>query len=220
MQSQEQEAINLFKVCGALLTNGHFVYRFGRHGSVYVNKKAVFGVKEAMRPLCYMLAKAFYGDGVETVIGPATGGNEISPVVAYFLSRFIIPFSSENYVHDVHTRKLPNGNFAINDTDVPLVAGKKFLVVEDVLTSGGSVKEVVRLVRWIGGRVIGVGALWNRGGVTTEHIGGVPKLFSLVNKQYESWAATQEDPCPLCEKGIPVNTEFGKGKEFLARKKK
>lgn len=88
--------------------------------------------------------------------------------------------------------------------------------MEDVLTTGGSVKKVVEATRAIGGKVIGLGALCNRGGITPQEVAEVPKLVALVNMRLEAW---DEKDCPLCEQNIPINTDVGKGREFLARKK-
>lgn len=95
-----------------------------------------------------------------------------------------------------------------------LEGGKKVLIVEDILTTGGTAKKVVEAARKSGGEVIGVSALCNRGGVTKEAIGDVPELFSLTNVQMDAFP---EDECPLCKNEIPVNTEIGHGKEFLSR---
>lgn len=97
-----------------------------------------------------------------------------------------------------------------------LVPGKRVLVVEDVLTTGGSVKKVIEATRAIGGIVVGLGVLCNRGGITPQDVADVPRLFALVNVKLDAW---DEADCPLCAKGVPINTDVGKGGEFLARKK-
>ena len=97
-----------------------------------------------------------------------------------------------------------------------LIKGKRVLVVEDILTTGGSVKKVIEATRAIGGEVVGLGVLCNRGGIMPQDVGNVPKLFSLVNIKLDAWS---EADCPLCAKGVPINTDVGKGREFLARKK-
>ena len=94
--------------------------------------------------------------------------------------------------------------------------GRRVLVVEDVLTTGGSAKKVVELARAAGGKVIGLGVLCNRGGVTPHDVGDVPQLFALTNIPLEVW---MEGDCPLCKQGVPVNTDIGKGREFLARQR-
>ncbi|MEI6499047.1 MAG: phosphoribosyltransferase family protein [bacterium] len=110
------------------------------------------------------------------------------------------------------------GKFVFKRGYGDLVAGgKKVLVVEDVLTTGSSVKKVVEAVRAIGGEVVGVAALCNRGAVTAKDIGDVPELFSLMNISMESWDASE---CPLCAAGVPINTTVGKGQAFLDRQRK
>jgi orotate phosphoribosyltransferase len=87
--------------------------------------------------------------------------------------------------------------------------------VEDVLTTGGSARRVVEATRAIGGKVVGLGVLCNRGGVTPQDVANVPELFALVNVKMNAW---DEAECPLCAQGVPINTDVGKGREYLARK--
>ncbi len=97
-----------------------------------------------------------------------------------------------------------------------LVAGKNVLVVEDTLTAGGSAKKVIEATRAIGGNVVGLGVLCNRGEITPQDVTDVPKLFALVNIKFDAW---DEADCPLCGRGIPINTDVGKGREYLVSKK-
>jgi orotate phosphoribosyltransferase len=90
--------------------------------------------------------------------------------------------------------------------------GRKVLIVEDVLTTGGSVRKVIELAKNLKAHVAGVGALCNRGGITQESL-QVPLFFPLLTVDLASWSAEE---CPLCKKGVPINTQVGKGKEFLA----
>lgn len=90
------------------------------------------------------------------------------------------------------------------------------MVVDDILTTGGSVAKLVALLRSLGGEVVAVAVLCNRGGIKPEDIGNVPELFALSNVQLEAF---NEDVCPLCKKFVPINTEVGKGREFLAKKR-
>jgi orotate phosphoribosyltransferase len=92
-----------------------------------------------------------------------------------------------------------------------LVAGRRVLVVEDILTTGGSARTVVQAVEKAGGTVVGVAALCNRGGVTADLLGS-PQLYSLASVPLESWSAEE---CPLCASGVPVNTRLGKGAAFV-----
>jgi orotate phosphoribosyltransferase len=85
-------------------------------------------------------------------------------------------------------------------------------VVEDIVTTGGSVRQTVAAVRAGGGEVTRVMALCNRGGITAADL-GVPAFAALVTLSLDSWEASA---CPLCRDGVPVNSDVGKGREFLA----
>ena len=119
-------------------------------------------------------------------------------------------------VFGVYAEKSENGDaFVIKRGYDKLIAGKNVLVVEDVLTTGGSAKKVVEATRAIGGNVVGLGVLCNRGGITLQDAPDVPKLNALVNVKLDAW---DETSCPLCEQNVPINVDVGKGREFLARK--
>ena len=99
-----------------------------------------------------------------------------------------------------------------------LIADKNVLVAEDLLTTGGSVRGVVTAGRAVGANVIGVGVLCNRGGVTRANLGDVPKLFALVNVKMDSWTEEECARVGPCSKRVPINTDVGHGRAFLARK--
>lgn len=195
---------------GALLTNDHLVYTSGRHGSSYVNKDALYPHTSATSAVCERMARQFLDAGVEVVAGPTVGGVIIAQWVAHHLtqlggSEVLAVYAEEEQTPEGKRRVFRRGYDA-------LVARRRVLVVEDILTTGGSVRMVVEAVGAAGGTVVGVGALCNRGGVTAAQI-GAPALFCLAEAPLESYAAEE---CPLCAAGVPVNTRVGKGAAFVA----
>lgn len=104
--------------------------------------------------------------------------------------------------------------FTLKRGQAASVAGKTVLVVEDVLNTGGSAARTVEAVRSAGGDVVAVAALCNRGGVTAADL-DVPLLVSLLDVTMDAW---DEPECPMCKSGVPVNTDVGHGKQYLARK--
>ncbi|MDP3042852.1 MAG: phosphoribosyltransferase family protein [bacterium] len=99
-----------------------------------------------------------------------------------------------------------------------IVAGKRCLIVEDIINSGATVQKVIKAIAAAGGEIIGVGALCNRsGGMVAAETLGVQMLYSLLEL---SMVMFPEDECPICqERGSEsVRTDLGKGKEFLIRK--
>lgn len=207
---KEQEVLDILGRVGAVITNSHIVYTSGKHGTAYVNKDAVYPHTEDTSYLCGDIAEKFANDNVEVVIAPALGGIILSQWTAYHLTKL-----TGREVLGVYAEKTEDGNFVIKRGYDKIVAGKNVLVVEDVLTTGGSAKKVIEATRAIGGNVIGLGVLCNRGGITPSDMANPPKLFSLVNVKLDAW---DEADCPLCAGGKPINTDVGKGREFLARK--
>jgi len=197
---------------GAFITESHIVYTSGKHGSMYANKDAIYPHTSTISSLCKVLAEAFSEDQIDVVVAPALGGIILSQWVAHHLSQM-----NQREVLSVYAEKIEGTkDFVIKRGYDKLLPGKNTLILEDVLTTGGSVRKVVELVRSLKAHIIGVGALFNRGNISPENLGDVPKLIALVNKKMEAW-----DPheCPLCKQGVPINTSVGKGWEFLENQK-
>lgn len=238
----EQEVLQVLGKVGAVITDSHIVYTSGKHGTAYVNKDAVYPHTKEISVLCRAIAEWFADDGVEVVIAPAIGGVILSQWVAHHLwgitGREVLGVYAEKAersifkaVVEIALNILTLGLFTLlkgeelvvkEDRFVikrgydKIVAGKNVLVVEDVLTTGGSAKKVIEATRVLGGKIIGLGVLCNRGGITPQDVADPPKLFALVNVKLDAW---EEADCPLCAKNVPINTDVGKGREYLARKK-
>ena len=212
---KRKTAEEILREVGAIITDSHIVYTSGRHGRDYVNKDAVYPHTAIISDLCRNIAAHFVGYEPEVVVAPAIGGVILSQWVAHHLSHQLSAVVSHDILA-VYAEKADDGSFVIKRGYDKLVKGKRVLVVEDILNTGGSVRKVVEAVRLIGGDVIGLGALCNRGGVTPKDVGDVPRLITLANVSMDSWA---EGECPMCAGHIPINTDVGKGREFLARQK-
>ena len=194
-------AAEILAEVGGILTGRHVVYTSGRHGSAYVNKDAVYPHTERVAELCELLAESVRGLDAEVVCGPALGGIILSQWTAHSLGALA-----------VFAEKLPAGGLGLRRGYDRLVAGRRVVVVEDVLNTGGSVRDTVAAVRAAGGELVAVAALCNRGGLTAGAL-DVPHLRALMELSLESWDAAS---CPLCRDGVPVDTDVGKGREFLA----
>jgi len=225
----------------AVITDSHLVYTSGKHGSAYVNKDAIYPHTSLTSRFCAEIAWNFRDDGVEVVVAPAIGAVILSQWVAHHLSektgreilgvyaeheeRPVIKADSDSVVFydSAHNPlALPKGcelmirspGFIIKRGYGKIVAGRRVLVVEDILTTGGSVKRVIEATRALGGDVVGLGVLCNRGGVNVKDVADPPRLSALVNINLEAYP---EETCPLCASKVPINIEVGKGKDFLAR---
>lgn len=218
-RAMEEVFLRVFKKAGVIIVNDHFVYTSGQHGSAYFNKDALYPHALTTFRVCRHLAEQFADDNVETVIAPAMGGIILSQYVAFYLSGADQRFASPG-VFSVYAEKIPGEpgekEFFIGRGYDKFIADKRVLVVEDVLTTGASARKVVELTRIYGGHVIGLGVLCNRGKVSSQDVGNVPKLVALTDIELEAW---DESNCPLCQQKVPINTKFGKGKEFVSRNK-
>lgn len=208
----EAEVKQILEETDAVITGSHVVYNSRKHGSAYVNKDAIYAYPEAVSQLCRYIAHRFYHKDqtenlVEVVVAPAVGGISLSSWTAYHLGKM-----STSIVQALYADKEGDG-FVLKRGYGERVKDKRVLVVEDILTTGGSVRKVVEVVRSAGGNVIGVCALVNRGGVTVEQVGGVPRFEVLLHLSMDSFEA---EACPYCRSGVPISTKVGHGKQFLA----
>ncbi len=209
----ETEIMHLFADAHAIVTGSHFVYNSGRHSSVYVNKDALYLHTDITRQLCEQMAFHYDAEQVDVVVGPVMGGIILSQWVAAALNARRT--SGETLAVYAEKEDTASGSrFEFRRGYDAYIQGKRILVVEDVLTTGGSARRVVELVRQHGGTVVGLSALCNRGNVQAQDVGDVP-LQTLITLPLDTYT---EAECPFCQQGIPVNTALGKGKAFLARK--
>ncbi len=206
------EALEIFKKVRAVITDTHVVYASGKHGNAYVNKDAVYPHTKEISSLCRMLAEKFKGKGIEAVAAPTIGGVILSQWIAHFLSEFdgrevLAVFSEEETNPAGEKIRIFKRGYD------KLILGKKILVAEDILTTGGSVKKVIEAAHALNANIVACAALVNRGNVQGEDIGA--PIVALVNVTLDAF---DENECPLCKEHVPVNTEVGKGREYLKKK--
>ena len=175
------EATEIFVKSGALL-EGHFKLTSGRHSNRYMQCAQVLQYPVYTEKLAQHLAEKFVDQNVEVVIGPAMGGI----IVAYETARQL-------KVPGIFCER-ENGQMALR-RGFTLNPGQRVLVVEDVVTTGGSVVEVMDIVRSFGAEVVGVGVLVDRSGGKVDF--GVRKE-AVLTLDIESWEA---ENCPLCREG-------------------
>lgn len=205
----KQEILDALAKIQAVITDSHLVYTSGKHGSTYFNKDAIYPHTELTSQLCEEIAKHFAGRSIEVVIAPAVGGIILSQWVAYHLTKI-----TGREVLGVYAEKDGDG-FVIKRGYDKLSSGKKVLIVEDILTTGGSVKKVIDTARDIGANIVGLGVLCNRGGIKPQDVSNPPELFALVDVKFDAW---DEADCPLCAKKMPVNTDVGHGRKYVQAK--
>jgi orotate phosphoribosyltransferase len=183
-QLSEKEVIEIFEKCDAI-KKGHFLLSSGLHSGTYLEKFQVLQYPHYTFLLCKEIIRRFNDSKIDVVIGAVTGGIILSYEVARQLNIRAIFTERENNV-----MKLRRG-FTID-------ANEYVLIVEDILTTGGSVKELINVVREYSNNIVGVGILINRSGVKPDF--GI-RVETLANIKIETYPP---DKCPLCKDAIPL----------------
>jgi len=177
-----ERATEVLEQAGVLQT-GHFKLTSGRHSNKYMQCAKIFKQTKYAEELCASLAEQFADDNVGLVIGPAIGAIQM----AYEVSRHLD-------VPNIFAER-DNGEMCLR-RGFTIEEGQRVLVVEDVVTTGGSVKEVIKIVEELGGVVVGVGSIVDRSAGKVDF--GYP-FKAVLPVEVVSW---EPDECPLCKDGI------------------
>ncbi|MFQ5951865.1 MAG: orotate phosphoribosyltransferase [Candidatus Omnitrophota bacterium] len=182
----ERQIMEIFTNIGAY-QHGHFKLSSGLHSGAYLQCALVLQDPVLATRLCEILADKFRPDAPDIIIGPALGG----VVLAYEMAR-ALNARAIFAERDAEGKMLLRRGFRVSPEN-------KVLIVEDVLTTGGSVKEVIKLLKEESVTPVGIACLVNR---STEIIdfGGI-KCESLIKLDIPAF---EEIDCPLCQEGMPI----------------
>lgn len=192
-----------------LLVSGHFVGAQGSHLDQYFNKKVLPVIPSRITGLCLHI-----NDYFRTKIDfDAVAGPELGAVIPSFEAARLIEFYTEREIIHVTVEKDPKNDkeFVVTSGLDEYAKGRKFLLMEDVLTSGGSFKRAKAAIERAGGKVVYGATILNRGGNTAAEL-GVKELFSVLDLRLPSWDA---ETCPMCRTGTLINLELGHGAAFV-----
>jgi len=180
----DKDILDIFRAHSALL-EGHFILSSGLHSDRYIQCALVLQHPRIAEQLCAELAGKFDLPKVSVVAAPALGGVIVAHEVARALGARALFTERQEGVMTLRR------GFSI-------APGESTLVVEDVITTGGSTRETMKCVEAAGGNVVAVGGLIDRSGGAASL--GVPKA-TLVTLSVQNY-----DPadCPLCKAGIPA----------------
>ncbi|MEI7749157.1 MAG: orotate phosphoribosyltransferase [Chlorobiaceae bacterium] len=177
--------LDVFKSTGALL-DGHFRLTSGRHSNAYFQCAKVLQHPEHLTAVCSKIAEHFAGSGVETVISPAIGGIVVGTEVGRQLGVKTIFAERKDGVMSIRR-------------GFTLEPDERVLVIEDVITTGGSVAEVIALIKSAGASLVGVGSVVDR---SKGRVKLADNHFSVLSMEVISY--TPEE-CPLCKEGLPID---------------
>ena len=192
MMTQEEVRALLVKT-GAIM-DGHFLLTSGLHSPHYVEKFNVLQHPEYTAQLCAAMAEKFKDANIETVVGPVTGGILLAHETGKSLGTRAI------FTERVDGQMTFRRGFSLRE-------GERVLIVEDIVTTGGSIKEVIEVVKETGAVPVAVSMLVDRSG-GKANFGDVPAT-ALLTMEVETYAP---ENCPLCAKGIPMTKRGRTGK--------
>jgi len=175
----------MFEKSGAVL-KGHFRLASGLHSPVYWEKFQVLQFPEYTEQLCRMISGRFRDKDIQVVAGPTTGGI----ILAYEVARQL-------GVRGIFAEKEESGGRAFR-RGFKIDPGERVLIVDDVFTRGGSIRDTIDAVNALKGNIVGIGVLVDR---STEKIDfGIP-FFSCHRTEVVTYPP---EKCPLCAGGIPL----------------
>lgn len=182
------DVLEAMRATGAL-KHGHFLYASGRHGKIYLEKFDLLRDPAATVEVCAGFAEHFRDARIDVVVGPTTGGILLAFETARQLG--VKAAYAERASDSAPGREIRRGT-----TFAP---GSRILVVDDILTTGGSVRETLEALERHPVDVVGIGVMVDRSAGKTR-FGDIP-LHALAAHEFASWLA---DECPLCAQGVPL----------------
>ncbi len=179
--SNNEKFIPLFEKAEALLT-GHFLLTSGKHSDRYIQCAKVLQYPVMCVELCQYLAEQLLDKNIDVIIAPAMGGILVGFEMGVQLNKKAI------FTERVNGKMELRRSFEIQP-------GERVLIAEDVITTGGSVFEVINLVKAKEGTIVGVVSLVDRSAGRIDF--GVP-FVSAISLDVVAYEA---DACPLCAEG-------------------
>ncbi len=201
---RQAETRTIIEACGALIEDDHFVYASGHHGNGWIAKDIINLDPRLPKRLGELLAQSVSDLDIDVVCGPAVGGLICAQFTALALSISCVYAERET----INGRE----RFVLRRGQDDFIRGKRVLAVDDVVNTGYSLKLTMDTIRESGGEVVAAATWISRGNVGAPDL-GVARYVFLDEVSLPSWPA---ETCRLCEEGVPINTRFAHGAEYLA----
>jgi orotate phosphoribosyltransferase len=199
---REKIHLEILKRTGAYHSNDHILLPSGHHATEYIDKTLVTTEPSFTEGLGAVIAKHFAQWPVDCVLSTGPGALILSHCVARaHPSRPVVVYGIKGVVSGKRKVSLPAEFHRL------IREGTKVLIVEDLVSSGSTLKLLIQLVERLGGQVAGIGCLWRR--TSQADVAGKP-VFSLVSRDFPTYTS---EACPLCKRGAPLNEEFVKRRE-------
>lgn len=195
---RERIHLEILRRTGAYRTDDHFLLPSGHHAPEFIDKALVTTEPSFTEGLGDVIAKHFTPWPLDVVLSTGPGALILAHCVARALpSRPALVYAAKGLRRTRRHVSLPDEFTRFIRT------GTKVLIVEDLITTGETIRLLIRLVEEAGGTVAGVGCLWQR----ATKVDLRRDVFSLVTRDFPTY---EPAACPLCRQGLPLNTEFAR----------
>lgn len=189
-----------------IILNGHFEFRSGMHSNQYISKDKICCDPILFKSTVEILANLIVEEGLDVICDVITG-----PAVAGAI--FAAPISlmfNKTFIYPEKTSSTLASSMEFRRGFDKVLEGKKVILIEDIITTGGSVVNTIEAVVSAGGEVMGVVCIWNRSTeqmqlLSGPNFSGIP-VHSLINQPVEIW---NPDHCPLCKEDVPLTNPKG-----------
>jgi orotate phosphoribosyltransferase len=196
--TREKIHLEILRRTGAYRTDDHFLLPSGHHAPEFIDKALVTTEPSFTEGLGDVIATHFAPWPADVVLSTGPGALILAHCVARVLpSRPILVYATKGFTGQGRRVRLP-------DEFTRFVrGGSKVLIVEDLITTGETIRLLIQMVEEAGGTVVGIGCLWQR----ATKVALRKDVFSLVKRDFPTY-----DPpsCPLCARGLPLNAEFAR----------
>jgi orotate phosphoribosyltransferase len=197
-RARERIHLEILRRTGAYRTGDHFLLPSGHHAPEFIDKALVTTEPSFTEGLGDVIAKHFAPWPADIILSTGPGALILAHCVARVLpSRPILVYATKGFTEQGRRVRLPDEFTRF------VVRGSKVLVVEDLITTGETIRLLIQMVEAAGGSVVGIGCLWQR--ATKVDLG--TDVFSLVNRDFPTYEPAS---CPLCARGLPLNVEFAR----------
>ena len=193
---REKIHLEILRRTGAYRANDHFLLPSGHHAPEFIDKALVTTEPSFTEGLGAVIAKQFAPWPVDLVLSTGLGALILAHCVARALpGRPLLVYATKGVTGPQRHVRLPD------EFERVIGRGTKVLIVEDLITTGETLKLLIDLVERKGGSVIGIACLWQR----NSKVDLGQSVFSLVRRDFPTY---DPETCPLCRQGVPLNREF------------
>jgi orotate phosphoribosyltransferase len=196
--AREKIHLEILRRTGAYRADDHFLLPSGHHAPEFIDKALVTTEPTFTEGLGDIIARHFAPWPADVVLSTGPGALILAHCVARALpSRPILVYATKGFTGQGRRVRLPD------EFTRYVRKGSKVLVVEDLITTGETIRLLIKMVQEAGGAVVGIGCLWQR--ATKTDLG--KDVFSLVKRDFPTYEPAK---CPLCARGLPLNVEFAR----------